>query len=161
MRMKLQRDPMARFYRNLLSSEWKERLRAYEVIEQDLRQQGSYMLTEDHWEDMKLLAGQIISIYFKRNVPEGLEQFKEMLKSLYDRLMSPLHMDKTPGYEASMQLLIGIYDDDDWAAQDEIRRFFQARGIGRGVQENEPVLKNLWACYVSMMQQVRERSQAL
>ena len=48
MRLKIKADPLARFYRDLLSSEWHRRLRAYDVIEADLRGRG-YLLSEERW----------------------------------------------------------------------------------------------------------------
>ncbi|MBR2215924.1 MAG: hypothetical protein IJ849_09230 [Selenomonadaceae bacterium] len=156
MRLKIKADPLARFYRDLLSSEWHRRLRAYDVIEADLRGRG-YLLSEERWGDMKLLAGQVISIYFKHHVPGGLDEFREMLKKLYLRLTSPLFTDKTVDYAATQELLTAIYDDDDWVARREIKRFFQMKHPV-GVREDKSILENLWLCYTFMMGQVQERS---
>ena len=47
---------MENFYRWLLSASWAERLRAYAYIEKDLRHQKRWVMNEDKWEDMKMLA---------------------------------------------------------------------------------------------------------
>lgn len=151
---------MERFYRELLSADWEARLRAYEVIARDLRLRGCYMLDDDRWEDMKLLVGQIISIHFKKHAPRDLEDFEEKLSQLYSHLMGPLQADYSPGHMDSMQLLMDIYDDDDYTARNDIHRFF----LGREAcvpQEDQTVLGNLFHCYECMMQQVRERSEVL
>ena len=69
--------PMARFYHDLLSVDWEERLQAYSVIEHDLKLRGYYVLNDDRWEDMKLLVGQVVSIHFKKHAPRDLEDFEE------------------------------------------------------------------------------------
>ncbi len=56
-----------------------------------------------------------------------------------------------------MQLLMDIYDDDDYTAREEIHRFFSAEGAD-GPQEDQTILGNLFRCYEAMMQQVRDRS---
>ncbi len=155
--MKSKTNPMERFYHDLLSVDWKKRLRAYATIERDLRMRGSYILNDDRWEDMKLLAGQIISIHFKRHAPKDFDDFSEKLSQLYSRLMGLLRMDRSDGYLDSMQLLIDIYDDDDYAARDDIHRFFSSRGAS-GPQENQTVLGNLFRCYELMMHRVKVRS---
>ena len=149
--------PMERFYRDLLSADWEKRLRAYSVIEHDLKMRGCYVLNDDRWEDMKLLVGQIISIHFKRHAPRDLEDFEEKLSQLYTRLLGPLRMDYSIGRMDSMQLLMDIYDDDDYTAREEIHRFFSAEGAD-GPQEDQTILGNLFRCYETMMQQVRDRS---
>lgn len=149
---------MEKFYRNLLSNDWDERLRAYAAMEKDLRRRGCYALNDDKWEDMKLLVGQIISIYFKKHPVPNLDVFRRELVLLYRRLLEPLARDKSPGFQRSKQLLIDIYDDDDHAARQGIDAFFAA---GSGLpNENKSVLGNLFRCYEHMMNEVRERSLA-
>ena len=149
--------PMARFYHDLLSVDWEERLQAYSVIEHDLKLRGYYVLNDDRWEDMKLLVGQVVSIHFKKHAPRDLEDFEEKLSKLYTRFLGPLHMDKSEKHMDSMQLLMDIYDDDDDVARNDIYRFFTKSGAD-GPQDDQTVLGNLFRCYETMMQQVKDRS---
>lgn len=154
--MKHSAKPMERFYQDLLSADWGRRLQAYSSIERDLKLRGCYALNDDRWEDMKLLAGQIISIHFKKNPPRDLADFEEKLPKLYARLLGPLRMDRSPGRSDSMQLLMDIYDDDDDHARRDIHRFFKKRGPD-GLEEAQTVLGNLFRCYEAMMQQAESR----
>ena len=150
---------MEKFYQQLLSNVWEDRLQAYATMERDLRRRGCYALNDDKWEDMKLLVGQIISIYFKKHPVRDLGEFRRELISLYKRLLEPLARDKSPGHQMSKQLLIDIYDDDDYAAQKGINAFFAAPGAL--LAEKKSVLGNLFRCYEHMMEEVEERSAAV
>ena len=150
---------MEKFYRHLLSNVWEDRLQAYQAMEQDLRRRGCYALNDDKWEDMKLLVGQIISIYFKKHPVRNLGEFRRELISLYRRLLEPLARDKSPGHQMSKQLLLDIYDDDDDAAKQGIEAFFAAPGVL--LAEKKSVLGNLFRCYEHMMDEVKERSLAM
>ena len=154
---------MKKFYQGIFSNEWTERLKAYDCIEEDLRLRGCYILNDDKWEDMKLLAGQIISIHCKKYLPLDMDSFVGHLTSLYDKLMRPLAEDKSEGHEVSQRLLIDIYDDDDRSAQRAIRHYFSTNGAfgSPGISEEQSVLENLFRCYETMMQQVEERYAAL
>lgn len=149
-------NSIARFYHNLLSVDWEERLEAYSVIERDLKLRGCCQLNEERWEDMKLLAGQIISIHFKRYVPKDLEDFKEKLSQLYGRLLGALRKDTSEGYRDSAQLLVDIYDDDDDVARRDIRDYFSGQDKG-GFDVSRTVLENLFRCYEDMMKRVSAR----
>jgi len=150
---------MERFYHDLLSNDWEERMRAYEAMEMDLRRRGCYALNDDKWEDMKLLVGQIISIYFKKHPVRDLGEFRRELVLLYRRLLEPLSRDKSPGFRRSKSLLMDIYDDDDHAARLGIDAFFDAKA--NLLVTTKSVLGNLFCCYEHMMDEVRKRYAAI
>lgn len=143
---------MKKFFMDLLSNDWERRLHAYSVIENDLRKRG-FHLSEERWEHMKLLAGQIISIYFKKNSPKSAQEFEKSLISLYRRLLSSLSSDKSKDYVKTQELLVDIYDEDDDVARKDIAGFFAKR-----VCPKETVLFNLFHCYEFMMQKVFKRA---
>lgn len=133
-------------------------MRAYTAMERDLKRRGCYALNDDKWEDMKLLVGQIISIYFKKNPVRDIEEFRHVLVLLYRRLLEPLARDKSPGYERTKKLLLDIYDDDDRAAKKSIDAYFSQSDLP---EPSKSVLGNLFRCYEHMMNEVRERSLAI
>lgn len=144
---------MKKFYRWLLSSSWAERLRAYACIERDLRKRRRWGMSEDKWEDLKLLAGQIISIHFKKYPARDVQDFTDRLSRLYRVLLNPIAKEKSLNHAASMALLMDIYDDDDHAAHQSIRNFFGQHCY----EESCSVLTNLFRCYEDMMQQAASR----
>ena len=146
---------LERFYTKLLSSVWSERLEAYERIALDLKSLGCSVFSENMWVDFKLLAGQIISIHFKRRVKPRLDEFSEKLASIYSWLLSPLKKDASENYRDSMQLLTDIYDDDDEAAQCEIKAFFHD---DNAIDRERSVIDNLFRCYATMMCRVQNRA---
>ena len=141
------------FYRWLLSSSWADRLRAYTCIERDLRNRRRWSMSEDKWEDMKMLVGQIISIHFKKYPARDEQDFSRRLTRLYQVLLNPLANEDSLNHTASMRLLMDIYDDDDTAARQSIRSYFNLRRY----EPNCSVLTNLFRCYEDMMQQVTSR----
>ncbi|MBO6177878.1 MAG: hypothetical protein IKN12_09210 [Selenomonadaceae bacterium] len=143
------------FYRDLLSKNWEQRLNAYTIVENDLRQHG-YKMSEERWENLTLLVGQILSIYFKKHPPQNFKDFEGKLAILYQRLLSPLSRDKSLNFSKSQDLLISIYDDDDDAARAEIKEFFKEQA-----NESESLLKNLFRCYETMMERVVVRSKKM
>ena len=148
---------MKNFYRWLLSSSWAERLKAYSWIENDLRNRHRWMMSEDKWEDLKMLAGQIISIHFKKYPARNVQEFSNRLRRLYQMLLNPIAEEKSLNHATSMTLLMDIYDDDDVAARQSIRNFFGQHRY----EERCSVLANLFRCYEGMMQQVSSRYMTL
>lgn len=147
---------MEKFYKWLLSSEWSERLRAYAYIEKDLRARGCYVLSEEKWNDMKMLAGQVISIHFKKYPAHSLHDFSERIVRLYEVLVRPIAEEMSIGHRFTQSLLLDIYDDDDRAAQQEITAYFR-----RKLDESKSVLESIFNCYEEMMERVQYRAAAL
>jgi len=147
-------NALKNFYRDLLSNDWERRLYAYSLIESDLKARG-IVLSDDAWEDMTLLVGQILSIYFKKKDVRNLEEFKSELTSIYKRLLSPLLKDKSKNYADTQALLASIYDKDDPAKKD-ITNFFE-----NAVKPKDTALFNLFQCYEFMMQKVMLRTQKM
>ena len=145
-------NSLKRFFADLLSNDWERRLYAYSMIENDLRNRG-LNLSEERWEHLRLLAGQIISIYFKKKPPKDAKEFGKRLMSLYQRLLSSISLDKSKDYKKTQELLVDIYDEDDIAARADIAGFFKKRADAK-----ETVLYNLFRCYEFMMQKVVARS---
>ena len=145
------------FYRCLLSSSWVERLRAYSCIERDLRSRHRWGMSDDKWEDMKMLVGQILSIHFKKYPARDIQDFTDRLNRLYKMLLSPIADEISHNHVVSMRLLLDIYDDDDIAARQSIRNFFGQHRY----EVNYSVLTNLFRCYEEMMQQVTSRYMTL
>ena len=141
-----------KFFSDLLSHDWERRLYAYSMIEHDLRKRG-LKLSEERWEHLTLLAGQIISIYFKKNAPKDASDFEVKLVSLYKRLLSALSLDKSKNYVETQKFLIEIYDEDDDAARRDIAHFF-----AREAKPKETALFNLFTCYEFMMKKVLMRT---
>lgn len=144
---------MERFYRWLLSSEWPERLKAYAYIEKDLRLRNCYVLNDDKWKDMMLLVGQIFSIHFKKYPAASLRDFSERLTRLYDMLIKPLSEEHSKHHRSTVKLLMDIYDDDDLAAQQEIKAYFAHQNL----DERLSVLESLFNCYEWMMARIENR----
>ena len=107
---------MEKFYRWLLFSEWSGRLKAYAYIETDLRLRDCYVLSDDRWNDMKMLVGQILSIHFKKYPAESVMDFSERIVKLYEVLIRPLSEEHSKHHRFCMKLLMDIYDEDDKAA---------------------------------------------
>lgn len=147
---------MEKFYRWLLSSEWPERLKAYSYIEKDLRLRDCYVLNDDKWKDMKLLVGQILSIHFKKYPAASLKEFSERLAKLYDILVRPLAEECSSQHRFSQRLLMDIYDEDDMAAQMDIRFYFGRQDL----DEQISVLECLFNCYEWMMGRIANRCAA-
>ncbi|WP_294159703.1 hypothetical protein [uncultured Selenomonas sp.] len=152
--------PLARLYRRLFSRFWPERLKAYDMIADDLERRGCrlFRIREimPHEIDAKLLTGQIVSIYMKQRQPMKLSEFVVELEKLYAFLLQPLRDELSKGHRLVKQLLALIYDEDDWTARRQIEAFFQ--------QEPRPelsVLGNMFRCYSATMWEVRKRSEAL
>ena len=146
---------LEKFYRWLLSSEWSERLKAYAYIETDLRLRDCYVLNDDKWNDMKMLVGQILSIHFKKYPAESVLDFSERIVRLYEVLIRPLSEEQSKHHRFTMKLLMDIYDEDDKAAQQEIRQYF----VRKDLDEKKSVLESLFNCYEAMMERVRNRYQ--
>lgn len=142
------------FYRDLLSNDWERRLHAYLIIEKDLKARGIEIKSEC-WEDMRLLAGQILSIYFKKKDIRNLEEFQNELTEVYKKLLSPLLNDKSKNYVDTQTLLKSIYDEDDPAKQ-EITEFFK-----KEVKPKETAILNLFKCYEFMMRKVFLRTKTM
>lgn len=142
-------------YKDLLSNDWARRLYAYNIIENDLKERG-IDLKDDEWDDLTLLVGQILSIYFKKKDVRGLKEFERELTSVYRRLLSPLFIDKSKNYIETQKLLISIYDEDDSPAKTEIKEYFSQK-----VQPKETVLSNIFKCYEFMMQKVMMRTKKI
>jgi len=153
--MKARRIGLEKFYRWLLSSEWSERLKAYAYIETDLRLRDCYVLNDDKWNDMKMLVGQILSIHFKKYPAESVLDFSERIVRLYEVLIKPLSEEHSKHHRFTMKLLMDIYDEDDKAAQQEIRQYF----VRKDLDEKKSVLESLFNCYEAMMERVRSRYQ--
>lgn len=148
------KNALKNFYRDLLSNDWERRLYAYTLIEKDLKKRG-IILSDEYWEDMTLLVGQILSIYFKKKGVKSLEEFEDELTSIYKRLLSPLVKDKSKNYTETQELLASIYDKDDPAIK-EITDFFK-----KAVKPTETALYNLFRCYEFMMQKVMMRTKKM
>ena len=99
---------MKNFYRWLLSSSWADRLRAYTCIERDLRNRRRWSMSEDKWEDMKMLVGQIISIHFKKYPARDEQEFSRRLTRLYLVVLNRLADEGGRKSTASFCLLAGI-----------------------------------------------------
>lgn len=142
------------FYQALLSSSWPERLQAYTAIEHDLRQKHTWGAEENQWSDMKMLAGQIISIHFKRYPAQGETDFVRKYQVLIAILAAPLAKETSPFHHLTMTLLMDIYDDDDHAVRASIWDYF----VSGRCNEHQPVLTNLLHCYENLMSHVTEYS---
>ena len=149
--------PLARLYRRLFSRFWPERLKAYDMIADDLEQRGCRLFKikqlMPHEIDAKLLTGQIVSIYMKRLLPLRLSEFAAELEKLYAFLLQPLRCEKSRGHRLVKRLLLGIYDEDDKAARQQIESFFQKKP-----RAELSVLENMFRCYGAAMWEVRERA---
>ena len=152
--------PLARLYRRLFSRFWPERLKAYDMIADDLEQRGCRLFKikqlMPHEIDAKLLTGQIVSIYMKRlqsAQPLRLSEFVAELEKLYAFLLQPLRCEKSRGHRLVKRLLLGIYDEDDTAARQQIEAFFQKKP-----RAELSVLENMFRCYGAAMWEVRERA---
>ena len=152
---------LARLYRRLFSRFWPERLKAYDMIAEDLEHRGCRLFKikqlMPHEIDAKLLTGQIVSIYMKRlERPLRLDKFTTELEKLYDFLLQPLGHEMSRGHRLVKKLLLSIYDDDDRAARQQIEAFFQKKP-----RAELSVLENMFRCYGAAMWEVRERYRAV
>ena len=149
--------PLARLYRCLFSRFWPERLKAYDMIADDLEQRGCRLFKikqlMPHEIDAKLLTGQIVSIYMKRLLPLRLSEFAAELEKLYAFLLQPLRCERSRSDRLVKRLLLGIYDEDDTAARQQIEAFFQKKP-----RAELSVLENMFRCYGAAMWEVRERA---
>ena len=149
--------PLARLYRRLFSRFWPERLKAYDMIADDLEQRGCRLFKikqlMPHEIDAKLLTGQIVSIYMKRLLPLRLSEFTAELEKLYAFLLQPLRCERSRNHRLVKKLLLGIYDEDDAAARQQIESFFQKKP-----RAELSVLENMFRCYGAAMWEVRDRA---
>ena len=154
--MNQEKIPLARFYRQIFSRYWPERLKAYDTIADELSKRGCRLFSlpklTPYQTDVKLLAGQIVSIYMKHQQPLDFETVVCKLDELYDLLLEPLREEKSKGHRVIKQLLLGIYDDDDVVARRQIDRFFHAH-----LRQDLSVFENICRCYGATMREVRER----
>ena len=152
--------PLARLYRRLFSRFWPERLKAYDMIAEDLEQRGCRLFKikqlMPHEIDAKLLTGQIVSIYMKQRLPLKLSQFSYELEMLYAFLLQTLGAEASDDHRAVKELLLAIYDDDDEAARLQVERFFDEKP-----RRELSVLENMFRCYSYGMWEIRKRYQAL
>lgn len=151
--------PLARLYRRMFSRFWPERLKAYDMIAEDLERRGCLLFKirdiMPHEIDAKLLTGQIVSIYMKQRLPLKLSEFAAELERLYAFLLQPLSEETSRNHRAVQQLLAAIYDDDDEPARRQIATFF--------FEQSRPelsVLGNMFRCYGATMWEVRRRYKA-
>lgn len=151
--------PLARLYRRLFSRYWPERLKAYDMIADELEKRGCRLFKIQtlmpHEIDAKLLTGQIVSIYMKQLQPMKLSRFVDELQMLYAFLLQPLGAEASKGHRLVKQLLFAIYDEDDFAARQQIERFFAGKP-----RRDLSVLENMFLCYSSGMWEVRKRYEA-
>lgn len=143
---------MKNFFEALLSASWEERLQAYTAIEKDLRRQHTWGMEENQWGDMKMLAGQIIAIHFKRYPAKDEAEFNERYHTLIEMLANPLACENSRYHQRTMELLMDIYDDEDAATRASIWDYFASGHCN----EHQPVLINLLHCYENLMSHVNE-----
>ena len=147
---------MQHLYHGLMSRDWEERLAAYEELTAEVERLGVRFrdpsLREAAMQDFKLLIGQLVSIHFKKYPARGTADFMRRLMRLYVWMMKPLC--QVPKRLCS-RLLADIYDDDDYAAQRQIRQYY-ARA-----NPTCSVLESVFGCYVWMMRRVKSRMLAV
>lgn len=147
---------MQHLYRGLMSRDWEKRLAAYEALTEEVERLGVRFqdpsLRETDIQDFKLLVGQLVSIHFKKYPARGMTDFMRRLMRLYVWMMKPLC--QVPKRLCS-RLLADIYDDDDYAAQRQIRQYY-ARA-----NPTCTVLESVFGCYVWMMRRVKSRMLAV
>ena len=123
--------PLAQLYRRLFSRFWPERLKAYDMIAEELTKRGCRLFQfrdlMPYEIDATLLTGQIVSIYMKRFQPLHLAEFEVRLEELYQFLLQPMREERSPGHGAAEEMLLAIYDEDDRAARMQVTRFFQRK----------------------------------
>lgn len=151
--------PLARLYRRLFSRFWPERLKAYDMMADDLERRGCRLFQlgpiTPFAMDAKLLTGQMISIYMKKFMPMKLSAFVAKLEALYAFLLKPMRKETSPHHSAAKELLRDIYDEDDEVAPRQIEKFFATR-----LRPELSVLENIFRCYCAMMRKAYERSMA-
>jgi hypothetical protein len=81
--------------------------------------------------------------------------FSERIVRLYEVLIRPLSEEQSKHHRFTMKLLMDIYDEDDKAAQQEIRQYF----VQKDLDEQKSVLESLFNCYETMMERVQSRYQ--
>lgn len=148
--------PLAQLYRRLFSRFWPERLKAYDMIAEELTKRGCRLFQfrdlMPYEIDATLLTGQIVSIYMKRFQPLHLAEFEVRLEELYQFLLQPMREERSPGHGAAEEMLLAIYDEDDRAARMQVTRFFQSK-----LRPERSVLDNFFHCYAATMREVRAR----
>lgn len=148
--------PLARLYRRLFSRFWPERLKAYDMIADDLTKRGCRLFhfqnLMPHEIDATLLTGQIVSIYMKQFQPLLLAEFSARIEEVYAFLLQPMRAEHSPGHRDAERMLLAIYDEDDQAARRHVMRFFKTE-----LRPELSVLDNFFRCYAATMREVRAR----